>query len=82
MRFGFQPQKSPAQADASTTATPHLDAGLQVIVKAVSASLTERGIEPPTREELHAIAIATTTASTAALRAAIETAIELRAVSK
>lgn len=81
MRFGFQPPKSPAQADPFTSETPHLDAGLRVVVKAVSASFAERGLEP-TREEIHAIAIATTTASTAALRFATETAIELRAVAK
>ena len=82
-RFGFQPAKPmPMPKVGPASDTPHLDAGLAVVVKAVTAAFAERGIEPPTREELHAIAIATTTASTAALRAAIETVVELRAVAK
>lgn len=56
-RFGFQPAKPTPQATPSSD-TPHLDAGLAVVVKAVSAAFAERGIEPPTREELHAIAAA------------------------
>lgn len=80
-RFGFQPAKpTPMPKVGPASDTPHLHAGLAVVVKAVSAAFAERGIEPPTREELHAIA--TTTASSAALRAAIETAIELRSVAK
>lgn len=83
-RFGFQPTKPApsappdSQADAEGTL---LNAGLAAIVRDVVAAFAQRGLEP-TREEIHAITLASMAASKAALKAAIETAIELRRVAK
>jgi hypothetical protein len=78
--FGVHPTK-PTAPDA-TRQPDIVDAGVEVIVKRIHTDFAARGLGDPSREEIHAIALAWTTASTAALHAAIEAAIELRAASK